>query len=314
MSTLRHRLVAATCAVSFALAACGSAPPSATVPSATAPSSPSATAAPSPTVAPPAEPTPAASPSLPAYLDDLQAVLAATAGVGSARIAYEIGFDGSTAAPDGALMSGSGEFVTGDEPRARIDMDMSAAGLGRLDVIQNGDIMYMKGDAFKALDPAGRWIRIDTTSDHPNAVAFSTSLSQSTDPWASLGFLLGANDAPTVLASDTIGGDPVRHLRFRADLDQAVERAPAASRDYLLLQAANFRAQGIAPDFQTDVWVDDSGRIHRAVYAFDMSALKGGGTMYVRYDLSDFGKEVAVPIPDAADVVSIEELELNPGG
>jgi len=36
--------------------------------------------------------------------------------------------------------------------------------------------------------------------------------------------------------------------------------------------------------------------------------------MYVRYDLADFGKEVAVPIPDPADVVSIEELELNPGG
>ena len=93
-----------------------------------------------------------------------------------------------------------------------------------------------------------------------------------------------------------------------------MERAPAASRDYLLVQAANLRAQGIAPDFQTDVWVDDSGRIRRAEYAFDMSALKGGGTMYVSYDLSDFGKDVAVSIPDVADIVDIEELELNPGG
>jgi hypothetical protein len=253
-------------------------------------------------------------PSPPAYLEDLQAILAATSGVGSARIAYEIGFDGSSAAPDGALMSGTGEFATGVDPRARIDMDMSAAGLGKLDVIQDGDILYMKGDAFKALDPAGRWIRIDITSDHPNAVAFSDSLSQSTDPWASLGLLLGVSEAPTVLASDTIDGDPVRHLRFRTDLDQAVARAPAESRDYLLVQAGDLRQQGIAPAFQTDVWVDDTDRIRRAVYAFDMGALKGGGTMYTSYDLSDFGKDVAVSIPKAEDVIDIEDLELNLGG
>jgi hypothetical protein len=307
MSTLRCRLVAAACVVGCVLAACGSAAPSLNGPSPTAPPSPAATAAPSPTLVP----SPAAVPSLPAYLEDLQALLVATTGVGSARIAYEIGLDGSSAAPDGALMSGTGDFATGDQPLARIDMDMSAAGLGKLNVIQDGDMLYMKGDAFKALDPAGRWIRVDSTSDHPNAVAFSGTLAQQSDPWAAMYYLLGATAAPETLAPDTIDGTSVRHLGFRVDMDAAIERAPADARDYLLVQAENARRQGIAPVFDAEVWADDANRIRRVAYRMDLGAVSGGGQMVMGYEMSDFGVGVDVKPPDPADTVDIEDLQLS---
>ena len=310
MSTTRHRLASAAWLAALLVAACGSA---------AQPSTPAPTATPQPTSPPASPPIPSPIPSptatpvptIPAYLDDLEAIVAATVGVGNARMAYEIGFEGSSAAPDGTLISGSGEFATGETQQARIDMDMSAAGLGKLEVIQDGVIVYMRGDAFKAWDPNGRWIRVDTTSDHPNAAAFSGALSQQTDPWAALYYLLGATAPPEVLETDTIGGEPVRKLRLQLDLDAAVERAPARARDYLLTQADNMRQQGVSPVFEGDVWVDDADRIRRVAYRLDMSTLKGGGQMTMGYDLSDFGVPVRITVPDPKDVVDIETLDLG---
>ena len=243
----------------------------------------------------------------------MAAILAATSGVGGARIAYEIGFEGSSAAPDGTLMSGSGGFTTGETPRARLDMDMSAAGMGMVEVIQDGVIVYVRGDAFKVWDPKGRWIRVDTTSKHPNAVAVSGSLSQQTDPWASLSYLLGATAPPEVLEPETIVGEAVRHLRLQLDFDTAIARAPAgATRDFLLVQADNMREKGIATEFQGDVWADGADRIRRVLYRFDLGTTLGGGQMLTSYDLSDFGRDVKVVIPDAKDVVDIEDLDLTP--
>lgn len=310
MSTTRQRLASVACVAAWLVAACGSAGTPAT-PAPTTTPQPSArpTAPPTPSPVPPPTATPA--PTVPAYLDDLQGILAATVGVGNARIAYDIGFDGSTAAPDGPLISGAGEFAIGETQQARMDMDMSAAGLGKLEVIQDGVIVYMRGDAFKAWDPKGRWIRVDTTSDHPNAAAFSGTMSQQTDPWAALYYLLGATAPPEVLGPDTIDGEPVRKLRLQLDLDTAVERAPARARDYLLVQADNMRQQGIAPAFEADLWVDDADRIRRVAYRFDMSTLKGGGQMTMGYDLSDFGLPIKITVPDPKDVVDIETLDLG---
>jgi hypothetical protein len=308
MATVRHRLAAA-CAVAWLVATCGSAAPASVEPTST-PSPPPPTATPVPTSSPAPTPTPA--PTIPAYLDDLGRILAATTGVGSARIDYEIGFEGSSAAPDGPLMSGGGEFVVGDQTLARIDMDMTAAGLGRMEVIQDGDIFWMRSDAFKTLDPEGRWIRVDSTSDHPNAAAFSSSLTQQADPWAAMYYLMGATAPPETLEPDTIDGEPVRHLGLRLHMDAAVERAPADARDYLLVQAENVRQQGIAPVFDAEVWVDNADRIRRVAYRFDMSSLSGGGQMVTSYDLSDLGLEVSIEPPDPADAVDIEDLEFNP--
>ena len=314
MSSTRYRLASVAWVAALLVAACGSAAqPSTLVSTATPQPSAPPTAPPTPSPVPPpiATPAPTPIPTLPAYLDDLAGILAATVGVGNARIAYEIGFEGSSAAPDGTLVSGSGEFAVGETQRARLDMDMSAAGLGKLEVIQDDVIIYMRGDAFKTLVPDGRWIRVDTTSDHPNAVAFSGSLSQQTDPWAALYYLLGATAPPEVLEPGTIDGEAVRHLQLQLDLDTAVERAPAGARDYLVSTGDNLRQQGVAPVFAGDVWVDDADRLRRVAYRFDISPSKGGGQMAMSYDLSDFGAPVRITVPDPKDVVDVETLDLG---
>jgi hypothetical protein len=109
-------------------------------------------------------------------------------------------------------MSGSGEFTVGDEVRDH-RMDMTAAGQGRMEAIKVGDIYWM-GASVRAARSQGRWIASDSTSDHPNAMLFSSSLTTG-GPLGLDGHLLKSPSRRTL--EHTIGGaalppgPPARH-------------------------------------------------------------------------------------------------------
>jgi hypothetical protein len=153
---------------------------------------------------------------------------------------------------------------------------------------------------------------VDTTSDHPNAVAVAGSLAGQTDPWAGLYLLLGAIAPPEELGRTANDGVAVRHLRMQVDVDLAVLRAPDSARDYLLAASAGFRDQGLGSEWTTDVWVDDANRIRRAEYRIDFPEIKGGGTMTLVYRAFDFNEVTGLAIPDPKDVVDVEDLVLSP--
>ena len=271
-----------------------------------------ATASPStstiaPTVAPTVAITPA--PTEAGVPTELQAIIGATSRLGSASIDFGVGFRGSSLAGDGDLASGGGNFIAMTPLVGTMEMDMRAAGLGRMELVIDGPVIYMRGGSFKSWAPNGEWIRIDTTSDHPNAQLFTDALAQSSDPWASLSLLLGATGPAETLPATTLDGIEVRHLRFTVDLDLSVERAPASQRDALLIQVADLRSQGIPSEFQADVWVDADDQIRRAQYEFAMPPLAGGGFMVLWYEFSDFGLEFELPNIRKRDIVDIEDVE-----
>lgn len=241
---------------------------------------------------------------------EILAAIEATSGLGSARIDFAVGFRDSGAAPDGDLITGGGEFVATTPMRGSMEMDMTGAGLGVMAMVIDGEIYYMRGPSFEAFAPEGKWLKVDSTSTHPNAALFADSVSQQSDPWASLSLLLGATGPAETLEPTTMDGVAVRHLRFDVNLDLSVERAPEDQREALLRQVSDLKTQGIDPDFTAEVWLDDDDLIRRAQYELVMPATAGGGFMVLWYEFSDFGLEVDLPKIRARDVVDIEDVEL----
>lgn len=297
---------AAVLALAAVLAACGASATPSPAPTTPAPPLPTPTATPLPTPSP--TPAQTAGPTLVA--SDIRAIIEGTAAIGSARIEFGVGLYGSSSVADGDILTGAGQFGATEPLKARFQMDMSAAGLGLLEMIQDGETILMRGGAFEVWAPDGKWLLVDTSSDHPNVEALGGSVSQ--DPWSALFVLLGATGATELVETSTIDGDAVDHLRFEVDLDLAVDRAPASQRDALLVQVANMRQQAaVGSKVLADLWVDAQDRIRRAEYTLTRAPIVGGGTMQAWYEFSDFGITVELPeIPDD-EIVNIEDIDLG---
>lgn len=294
------RGAALTLAVAALVAACGGPTNSATT-------IPTLAATPAPTVAP----TPTAAPSANPGIDlDVQAIIDATSGLGSARIDFAVGVEGSSTTPDGDILVGSGEFSAEEPLRGFMEMEGEAAGVERMEAVFDGDLYFLRGAAFEAFTPNGEWLRIDTTSDHPNVAIFAAAVAGQSDPWSSLSILLGTTGPAEELPATTLQGVAVRHLRLDLDLDLALERAPAEHRDQLLVQIADFQEQGIGSELTAEIFVDEDDRIRRAEYDFPLPPLRGGGVLALWYEFSDFGIEVELPEIADDEVVDIEDVEL----
>ena len=223
----RHRLVAMACVAAWLLTACGPGvtpvtPGPTTTPYPSGPPTARPSATPSPTA------TPFPSPTALAYLDDMTAILAATSGVDGARIAYDDrlrGIDGRSGRdPDdrhGRVHNRRGPSVPGGDGHVRRRIGHAWRSSRTASSCTCGAMPS------RALDPKGRWIRVDTTSKHPNAAAFSGALIPADRPvgrarttsWA-------RRPRPRTSPPRPSDGEPVRRIRLQLDLDTAV----AASR------------------------------------------------------------------------------------
>lgn len=277
---------------------------------------PSPTSSPVPTPAPTPTPTPLVTPSptpiaSAGVSDEIRRLVEATAQLGSARIEFGVGFEGSSQAPDGDAITGSGEFASATPFRAHLTMEGETAGVERMEIIVDDVLFYLRGAAFDSWAPNGEWILIDSTSDHPNAVALSGAIADQSDPWSALYILYGTVGPTVTLERSIIGGVPVRHLKLTIDLDLVADRAPASARDYLLVQIAELKAQAVSPEFQAELWVDSDEHIRRAQYDLPLAPLRGGGEMALWYQFGDFGVEIELPELDPDDIVNIEDVDLG---
>jgi hypothetical protein len=252
-------------------------------------------------------------PSTPVVDDTIVAILEATSTISSARMTFGVALEGSSGIPARMAMSGIGEFDLGSPRRAHVTLDMSDFNSGTIEVIQAGEILYLRGPTFELPDVDGRWIRVDMASDHFLAAQITRLMSSQADPWSGLYLLRGVTAPAREVEPAMIDGTRLRHLLLRLDLDRAVERATGATRDYLVARVHELITAGVAAAFDAEVWIDEEDRIRRAVYRMAVSPLKGGGEMILDYDITDIGAVVEIDIPAGTDdVVDIEDLKLTP--
>ncbi len=188
----------------------------------------------------------------------------------------------------------------------------SGADLGTVDLIQDGQTLFMRSPAFSDIAQGStQWIKIDFAKLNPSLADISTLSSSRSDPTQALEYLRGMG-AVEKIGTDRIDGTATTHYRGTVDLNKAVANAPTSSRATLRSLANQFEQLSGSASFPEDVWIDSEQRVRRMEFALRLSDPKAGTLrMLMRMDLSDFGVDVDVEPPPADQVTDISELAGN---
>lgn len=216
------------------------------------------------------------------------------------------------ALPAAVTVQGSIDFA---RQTSRVDADLSAlAGLGdtglapgdaRVEAIMQGTSIYLKTSALAALAGTGKsWLKIDSSKlpegasgSFPGGIAPGAG----TDPDAMLALLREQADEVTEVGVETIDGASTTHYRAVFDLEQLAARGagdmPPAELEQMLAQLGD-------PKLTYDIWIDADGLVR--TLATTMTTPDGPITLEIR--MFDFGADVGIVVPAAADVFDITAL------
>ncbi|MGK5545472.1 hypothetical protein ACSNOH_12165 [Streptomyces sp. URMC 127] len=146
--------------------------------------------------------------------------------------------------------------------------------------------------------PPDKWVQLATAR-----LADGNLLTNgATDPLAAAELLGGAREV-TYMQEERVGGVRVKHYWGTIDLGRAVHAAPARDRGPLATAAKGFSGGTVA----FDAYLDEQGRPRRLRHRFSVastgpSAPRAPMTVTSTVELYDFGADVDVELPDAADI------------
>ena len=241
----------------------------------------------------------------------------AAAEVGSARFEVTVAIE----SPDGAFQMVSTGGYVGDRMAMEMDLGSALSGLAEatgetipkgleepLQMVVDGGTAYLRIPMLDGLTGVSGWL--SATPEELEAAGGSLGVSEVTgDPSQLLDMLRGVADDVESVGSEDVRGVATTHYHATVDLDRALEEAPPAQRDQIRAQLEALDAElGAIP---VDVWVDGDGLARRLVVdlgAAAASAIGPGGTATMTVELFDYGEDVPIDVPDAADTTPIGDV------
>lgn len=241
------------------------------------------------------------------------------ADAGSARFTMEMTMRSQDLPGGSATITGDGQGRF-DRQLMQMTMDMGdvlqgmpgAADNGSVEMILDGDMMYMRMPFLEPMLPAGkRWVAMDLETVGKQAGVDLRALmqaSQNNDPSSTLEMLRGVSEGDVeVVGQDNVRGVSTTHYRATIDLDKALEAAPEDGADQIraLVQQA-----GVPNRLPVEVWIDDDGLLRRYVQTIEMTV---EGTdqpigQSLTMEMFDYGVQVDVERPPAEQTIDVREL------
>ena len=189
----------------------------------------------------------------------------------------------TTSSSAGQSMDMSGQARFGDDG---IEMKASSTGAQAMEMILVDKAMYMKS---AGLGTGDKWLKIDL-SDPDSLFGM---IGKASDPEV----MFKAMESPKkleLLGSEDVDGTPTNHYRITMDPTQYLEAMefPAAMADMM------------PKELVTEMWVDADDLPRKFAQTLDMPAAGGGGgsTSTTEGTYSDFGTDVEIEAPPAAEV------------
>ncbi len=248
--------------------------------------------------------TPAASDATAALLVAVEATLDEE----TVRVDQELEFVGMATIPNGTTASARGQASLGPPSRMRLEADFGGLGLGRLVMIRDESLVYMRGKVFDSLAGRGRWLVVDLDSNHPAALEFRSIASGQNDVSMALYYLYGAPDEVETGPGEVIGGQATTRYEMELDLEAARDSIPSDRAEALEDVIATLRVGGVERQLDGVVWVGEDGLVHRVRYEYRITQRAGGGRMVTVIDFDEFGAPMDLRLPRDRDVVSIEDV------
>jgi hypothetical protein len=212
------------------------------------------------------------------------------------------------AIPDGTRASAKGQASLGTPSRMRLEASFGALGLGRIVMIRDESLVYMRGKVFESLAGPGRWLVVDLESNHPAALELRSIASGQNDVSMALYYLYGAPDSVETSSGVEIRGQATTRYEMELDLEEARDSIPPDRAEALEDVIATLRVGGVERQLDGVVWVGEDGLVHRVRYEYRVSQSAGGGRMVTVIDFDEFGAPLDLRLPNRRDVVSIEDV------
>jgi hypothetical protein len=261
--------------------------------------------------------TPATTPTTQAA--SIAAAVETTAATESVSLDMTVEFQGSSTVPEGTTIGMTGRSTLGDPRVAELHADFQALGVGDIEMLIDDQHLYMRGGAFDELlgsigqKPKPEWLFVDLSSSDPSVGQFRSLSTGQNDASLLLYFLLGATGEVSEVGNEEVGGVATTHYSLTADLQKALDEAPAEVQAPLEENVGALEASGIETRLEAEVWIDDEQLIRRAAYVYELSDASGGGQILTTVSFSDFAEPVELDIPARADVIDVTELPRNAG-
>jgi hypothetical protein len=222
-----------------------------------------------------------------------------------------------------------------DVPNHRIGMTFNLPGLGAMEGVLDGTIIYEKIPQMAAMLGGKPWFKIDPASLRnaagggqfaPLLSSLDTLLKQaeSQDPTSGLSLLAGVSGPVTTAGPDTVRGVATTHYRFEVDSAKALAKLPADA------QAAiqSFVAQLGITTTPMEAWIDAEGRIRKIHATVDTSKAAASPfplpsgmpatglpkSTEVTMELFDYGAPVSITVPPADQVTDLGAALSQKGG
>jgi len=241
-----------------------------------------------------------------------------TSAVTTGRFEMTLALSGLPDMPSGLTFTGSGAFDAAAK-RSEFSLDMSSIlkaaaesgddsgaaflGDGKIEVIQDGDTMYMHAGFLSALlgDDSKPWIKIPADAGAADQLASGLQ-----DATSLLGLLQDQGAKVEDKGDADVLGETMHHYHLTVSLSEAYAQAPPETRDKLEKLMDRFGMNGDA-EFPMDVYVDQDGFVRRTQMSLngETFASIGGGDgavpstarMDLTLDITNLGDSVDIQVP-----------------
>jgi hypothetical protein len=239
----------------------------------------------------------------------IRAVTQQVEDAGSYRMTFDMRIE---AAGQAIAATGDGEFF--EDPLAmhatyRFEELPGLPGGAEMEMILDGSTFYMRMPALS--DAQGlrtEWVSMDINEAAPGFESLLSLSQGQNDPTSSLSYLEGITDAE-VVGTETVAGVDTTHYHGTVDPREAFHRladdADRSARE-ALAQAKALLGNSSMP---VDVWIDQDGLLRRM--SFRMEAADDAPTpfaMEMSMEITDYGIEADLPIPDPSDVTDLTRM------
>lgn len=237
---------------------------------------------------------------------------AATQEAGSAKMAMEMKMSGGA---QEMTINAEGAFEF-ESQRGSMTMDLGALGAqmggGKIEMITDGTILYMKMPNAAAMGVTTPWVKMDLEKMGGAAGMGQLSQLNNNDPSRTLDMLRGVSDDVEEVGTEDVRGTSTTHYKATIDLEKALAETPEDGREALQQQVQTLGTTTLP----VDVWIDDEGLLRRQEVTMDLSNADTGGapagatptSMFMRMEMFDFGAEVNVEPPPANQVTDIADM------
>ena len=184
----------------------------------------------------------------------------------------------------------------------------------RIEAIQDGTVVYMRFPAIADQLPAGKtWVRVDAEDTATFAGIELSGLEQFTggDPRALLDFLKAASGEIETVGSEELRGVTTTHYRATIDLPDYQQLVPPGQRKELRDMLGDLVQEAGLTEMPFDVWLDDEGYVRKMETSFSASpeGVSGAVEASMVLELYDYGADVGIVPPAAADVADVSALD-----